>query len=181
MSKSGFIQRADGLLQTTVKDPKTGKRVYFYGKNVREVKEKILTYNQKQERGISFKEISSGWWEEAEPLLSSQSKRGYKQAKERAEAEFYNSSIKDIKVKDINNYLRELGSEYTSIKTVQRFRLVLNLIFKYAIEHNEIEYNPCSNAKMPKGLQKSKRSAALEAARTLKVLPLQRQSQSLAM
>ncbi|MBR2389004.1 MAG: site-specific integrase [Clostridia bacterium] len=160
MSKSGFIQRADGLLQTTVKDPKTGKRVYFYGKNVREVKEKILTYNQKQERGISFKEISSGWWEEAEPLLSSQSKRGYKQAKERAEAEFYNTSIKDIKVKDVNNYLRELGSEYTSIKTVQRFRLVLNLIFKYAIEHNEIEYNPCSNAKMPKGLQKSKRSAA---------------------
>ena len=160
MTKSGFIKRADGRLQTTVIDPKTGKRIYFYGKTAKELKQKILVYNQKQEKGILFTDISAYWWEEAEPQLSLQSKRGYLRAKKRADVEFANIYIKNIKAKDITNYLRELGLEYFSQKTVEKYRLILNLIFKYAIEHNEIEHNPCSDAKMPKGLQKEKRKAA---------------------
>ena len=160
MSKQGFIERADGRLQTTVIDPKTGKRIYFYGNSARELKQKILVYQQKQEKGTLFTDISSEWWEEAEPQLSLQSRRGYLQAKKKADVEFADVYIKDIKAKDITNYLRALGSEYSSQKTIEKYRLVVNLIFKYAVEHNEIEHNPCADAKMPKGLQKAKRKAA---------------------
>ena len=88
MKKTGFIERADGRLQTTVKDPKTGKRIYFYGNTARELKEKILNYHQKKEKGKLFTEISADWWEEAEPNLERQTKKGYVAAKKRADVEF---------------------------------------------------------------------------------------------
>lgn len=162
MSKSGFIKREDGRLQTTVIDPNTGKRIYFYGKTAKELKQKILIYQQKQEKGILFTDVSNDWWEEAEPQLSLQSRRGYLQAKKRADVEFADIYIKNIKAKNITNYLQKLSLYYTSQKTIERYRLILNQIFKYAVEHNELEHNPCTEAKMPKGLQKSKRKAASE-------------------
>lgn len=160
MKKTGFIERADGRLQTTVKDPKTGKRIYFYGNTARELKEKILSYHQKKERGKLFTEISADWWEEAEPNLAHQSKSGYLAAKKKADVKFADISVKEITAKDITAYLKELSIRYTSQKSLEKNRLVLNLIFKYAIERGEIEHNPCPDAKMPKNLQKSKRKAA---------------------
>ena len=160
MKKTGFIERADGRLQTTVTDPKTGKRIYFYGNTARELKEKILNYHQKKEKGKLFTEISADWWEEAEPNLAHQSKNGYLAAKRKADVEFADISIKDITAKDVTAYLRKLSMRYSSQKSLEKFRLILNLIFKYAVESGEIEHNPCPDAKMPKNLQKSKRKAA---------------------
>ena len=71
-------------------------------------------------------------------------------------------SFKDIQPKDITLYLKKLGEQYSSQKSIDRFRLILNLIFKYAIEAGELQYNPCSAAKQPKGLEKTKRTAASE-------------------
>lgn len=162
MKKRGYTVRADGTLQTSLNDKRTGKRIYFYGKTQRELKQKIFDYNQKLEQGPLFTEISSDWWEEAEPLLASQSKRGYLQAKKRADAEFYDILIKNIQPKDINAYLKKLSIQYSSQKTIERYKLILNLIFKYAIEEAHIQYNPCSVAKLPKGLSKTKRTSAAE-------------------
>ena len=76
MNKHGFTVRADGRLQTSLIDKKTGKRIYFYGKTQRELKQKIFEHNQKEQTGALFTEISADWWEEAEPNLASQSRRG---------------------------------------------------------------------------------------------------------
>ena len=160
MKKTGFIERADGRLQTTVKDPKTGKRIYFYGNTARELKEKILNYHQKKEKGKLFTEISADWWEEAEPNLERQTKKGYVAAKKKADVEFTNIPIKDITSKHITAYLKDLSLIFTSQKTIKNHKIVLNQIFKYAIDVDALEENPCTNAKMPKSLQKRKRSSA---------------------
>ena len=160
MKKNGFIVRADGRLQTTVTDPKTGKRIYFYGTTARELKQKIFEYQAKVETGPLFTDVSSDWWEEAEPQLAHQSRRGYLRAKKQADAEFDNIRIKEIQPQNVTAYLKKLGRQYTSQKTLDKYRLVLNLIFKYAIECGDLTYNPCSAAKSPKGLTKAKREAA---------------------
>ena len=162
MKKNGYTVRADGRLQTSITDPKTGKRIYFYGANVRELKKKIFEHAQREEESRKFEFIAEEWWEEAEPELALQSRRGYNQAKKQAIAEFKDVNINDIQAKDVSTYLRKLSKQYSSQKTIARYRLILNLIFKYAIEKGELQYNPCSAAVMPKGLEKSKRTAASE-------------------
>ena len=162
MKKNGYTVRADGRLQTSITDPQTGKRIYFYGSSARELKQKIFEHNRKQEESKLFQNVTDEWWEDAEPGLALQSRRGYKQARQRARTEFHDVEIASIQPKDVSNYLRKLGREYTSQKTVERYRLILNLIFKYAIERGDITYNPCSAAKMPKGLTKAKRESANE-------------------
>ena len=158
MNKHGYTVRADGRLQTTLIDKKTGKRIYFYGTSAREIKQKIFEYNQKVENGALFTDISDDWWEEAEDHLSHQSRRGYLQAKKTADVEFKDIFIKNIQAKDVTAYFRKLSGQYSNQKTVEKYRLILNLIFKFAIEQGEIEYNPCSAAKMPKGLDKAKKA-----------------------
>lgn len=162
MNKHGYTVRADGRLQTSIVDPKSGKRIYFYGKTQRELKQKIFEHNQKLSVGPYFKTISYNWWEDSEPTLAYQSRRGYKAAKEKADVEFADIRIRDIQPKDVTAYLARLGRQYSSQKTIEKYRLVLNLIFKYAIQEGDLQYNPCSAAKMPKGLEKNKRSAATE-------------------
>ena len=160
MKKHGFTVRADGRLQTAIIDSKTGKRIYFYGKTAHELKQKIFEYNQRAESGPLFDEIAAAWWEEAEPELALQSRRGYLRACNRAREEFKDIYIKDIQAKDVTAYLKALARQYSSQKTIDKYRLVINLIFKYAIENGDVEYNPTTAAKMPKGLIKGERSAA---------------------
>ena len=162
MKKDGYTVRADGRLQTSITDPRTGKRIYFYGATARELKRKIFEHKQREEESKKFEFIAEEWWEEAEPNLALQSIRGYKQAKNQAIAEFKDVNIKTIQPKDVSNYLRKLSRRYTSQKTIARFRLILNLICKYAVERGEIQYNPCDAANTPKGLETSKREAASE-------------------
>ena len=160
MKKNGFTVRADGRLQTAIVDSKTGKRIYFYGKTAHELKQKIFEYNQRADAGPLFDEVAAAWWEEAEPELALQSRRGYLLACNRAREEFKDIYIKEIQAKDVTAYYRLLSKEYSSQKTIDKYRLILNLIFKYAIENGDIDFNPTSAAKMPKGLQKGNRSAA---------------------
>ena len=157
-----ITKRADGRYCTTITDEKTKKRIFIYGKTPAEVKRKLFQYQRKEVKGSLFTEISKLWWEEAEENLSIQSQRGYRSAKQRADVEFADVYIKQIQTKDINKFLQSLGQMQYSQKTVEKHRLVLNLIFKYARELGEITSNPCEFAKIPKGLNKQKRTSAVE-------------------
>ncbi len=161
---NGFkiTKRSDGRYCTTVTDNKTNKRIYVYGKTPSEVKRKLFQYQRKEIKGSLFTEISDLWWEQAEENLAIQSQRGYRSAKQRADIEFADIYIKEIQTRNISEFLYKLGLERYSQKTVEKHRLVLNLIFKYARELGEITSNPCEFAKIPKGLNKQKRSSATE-------------------
>jgi integrase len=70
---------------------------------------------------------------------------------------FGDTPIKDITAKDIFDLLEKLKKEQFSKKTVSAQKNVLNMIFNYAIIHDEISVNPCTAVALPIGLSKKKR------------------------
>lgn len=153
-------QRADGRYVRTVTDPRTGKRVYIYGKTEREIRKKLLTYTQKAASSRTFKDVADEWWETAERELAKQSVRTYNQALNRALEEFADTTITDISAIDIDRFLKRVASKGFAQKTVSNQKLVLNQIFKHAILENDIPYNPCVSVSIPKNLPKTTRNAA---------------------
>ena len=160
MPKSKLTPRADGRLCKAIVDPRTHKRVYFYGKTEREINKKIMLYTQKAQIGRSFSEIADEWWEEAEPKLALQSIRSYKLAMSRAVTFFGDTPSKNITAKDIQKYLTALAKQGYSQKVVSNHRMVVNRILDYAVMEGDIELNPCASVKTPTGLPKSTREAA---------------------
>lgn len=160
MAKSKLTPRADGRLCKAIVDPRTHKRVYFYGKTEREINKKIMLYTQKAQIGRSFSEIADEWWEEAEPKLALQSIRSYKLAMSRAVTFFNDTPAKNITAKDIQKYLTALAKQGYSQKVVSNHRMVVNRILDYAVMEGDIELNPCASVKTPTDLPKSTREAA---------------------
>ena len=155
-------KRSDGRYVKTMTDPRTGRRVFFYGDTEREINRKIMEYSTGLAGGRTFQAVSDEWWENAEPKLAEQSKRGYKRAKIRADEHFCNTAIKDIKPRQINEFLGKLAGQGFAQKTIAMYRLVLNRVFSSAVLHGDIEFNPCSSVKLPSGLPKKQRTSASE-------------------
>ncbi len=153
-------KRPDGRYVKTFTDPRTGKRVFIYGESEREINQKMLGYTAKAERGRCFAEVSDLWWEETEPQLAFQSIRTYNQAKKRADAEFADTPLKEIQPRHIQLFLQKLARQGYAQKTISNQRMVVNLIFQYAVLQNDIVYNPCASVSIPKNLPKKERTAA---------------------
>lgn len=160
MPKQKLKPRADGRLQKAITDPRTGKRVFFYGATEREINKKILEYTEKTEKGRTFAEVADEWWEETEPRLATQSIRTYKPALRRAVEAFGPDDVKDITPKDVARYFRILASQDFAAKTISNQRIIINRIFNHAILEGDILYNPCASLSLPKGLKKEHRAAA---------------------
>lgn len=152
-------RRPDGRVVQTVTDPRTGKRIFFYGQTEREVTRKIFEYTEQAKIGRNFKVVADEWWNEAEPNLAYQSIKTYRPAFRRAVDEFGNRSIRDIRPRDISLFLKKLAKGGKASKTLSNQRLIVNLIMDYAVLENDIEVNPCSSVRMPEA-KKSTRSAA---------------------
>lgn len=160
MPRTKLTKRADGRYCKSIIDPRTGKRIYFYGTTEREINKKIMLYTQKVEQGRTFAEIADEWWEEAEPQLAIQSVRTYKLAMSRAVTFFHDVVAKEITAKSIQKYLSALAAQGYSQKLVSNHRMVLNRILDHAVTEGDIELNPCASAKTPNGLPKVQRNAA---------------------
>ena len=115
-------KRADGRYVKVITDPKTKKRISFYGNTVRELNQKLLSYERKQSDGKTFGEVADEWWSEHYDTLAHQSLRGYKPALARALKEFGNDYVRDIKY-DVEGSEKEalLGSR----KTIEAYRPTL--------------------------------------------------------
>ena len=149
-----------GYLVKTVTDPITGKRKYFYGKTEKEIHRKMIEYSSEAQRGRTFATVSGEWWEEAYDKLAIQSRRTYNQARNRAEAEFGDTPIKDILPKDISRFLKRMAAQGFAMRTVSNQKMVINLVFQSAVLAGDIQYNPCASVDLPKDLPKKQRTAA---------------------
>lgn len=152
-------KRSDGRYQKAITN-KTGKRIFFYGKTEKEINQKILEYEEKEEKGYKFKEVADKWWELAEPELAYQTRQSYLAALKRAKEEFDDRYIKEIKPKNINNYIMKLASQGFAQKTVSNHKMICKQIFDFAVMQEYCEYNPCYSIKLPKNLPKSIRPPA---------------------
>lgn len=153
-----FTKRKDGRLVTSIQI--NGKKTFFYGKTQKEIKQKILEYQKKQELGSLFQDIAWEWWDITEPQLSYQTRDSYKVPLKRLCEEFKNIRTKEIKPKDIYSFIYKLIEKDYAQKTISNHKMICNQIFEYAVLKDEIEYNPCASVKLPKNLKRSKRISA---------------------
>ncbi|MBQ2876969.1 MAG: site-specific integrase [Clostridia bacterium] len=163
MAKTKTTKRADGRFQKSITDPKTGKRIFFYGASEREINRKILDYTRKIEQGRTFEEVADDWWTEAYEVISPTSVRGYRVAKERALMEFGKMHIRDIKARDISAYLSRLANLGYAKSTVKNYKIVISRIFNHALLAGDIEYSPTIGVEIPRGLRTKRRTSADEA------------------
>lgn len=158
MSKA--TRRKDGRLVKSYVDKRTGKRIYFYGKTEREITQKMLEYEQKHENGRTFRQVADEWWNLNERNWAVQTIKVYKPAFKRAVEYFADLPIEKIKPKSITIFLQRLASDGLAFKTVSNHRTVVNQIFDHAVVECDIEVNPCSSVQTPRGLKKTRRTAA---------------------
>lgn len=160
MPKQKLKPRADGRLQKAITDPRTGKRVFFYGATEREINKKILEYTEKAEKGRTFAELANEWWEETEPELSPQTLSGYRACLKRAIDIFGGKSIKEIEPRDVLAFYKKLSLENFTQKTIANHRIVINQIFNRAVVEGDILFNPCTSVKLPKSKKNTIRPPA---------------------
>lgn len=156
-------RREDGRMVKSITDPRTGKRLYFYGKSEREINRKIFEYREQAEVGRAFAEVADEWWGEAAERLSPNSIHTYKVAMGRAVDEFGEEPIKTITARDIQLFIKRFSGgdgKPLSRKTVSNQLMVINAVFKHSIVAGDCENNPAQSVTLPKTLKNGKRSAA---------------------
>lgn len=163
MAKKTYYQRSDGLYEAI--RVINGKRKAFRGRTPREVEQKMIAYQEETERGRTFASIADEWKAVHFPTLAPNTLKGYRPAYARAKEYFGEMPVKQIKAPTVKKFITDFshsGADQVprAQKTVTNQLLVLNLIMSYAAELGEIEYNPCINVSIPRGLSKGRRNAA---------------------
>lgn len=156
--KPKYYVRPDGLHEAI--RVVNGKRVAFRGSSDAEVERRMIEYRERIAKGRPFSEVAEEWEGIHFPTLAANSLKNYWPALKRAIDEFGDEPIKEIKAPNIKRFINEFAHGGRAWKTVTTQRLILSLVFDYAVTEGEIEYNPCASVKVPKGLAKSFRDAA---------------------
>ena len=151
-------KRKDGFYQ--ISKVINGKRKYFYGKKKEIAEKKRDAYIERSETHL-FKDIADDWWDQHEPTLAYNTTKGYKPALNRAKTEFGDMDVTEITPPMIAQYIRSFASKSgTSDKVVRTQLMIINLIFKYAINYSGIDMNnPARDISVPKNLKKTKISS----------------------
>lgn len=117
----------------------------------------MMMYQEKEERGPLFKEVAKKWKDQHFPTLTPGSLKGYKAGYSRAVDRFGDMAIKDLTLNDIDALLQNMGKQKYAKKTVSNQRLIVNLICRSAVLDGILKFNPCTDAKVPKGLNHTPR------------------------
>lgn len=156
--KKKMYQRPDGLFEQI----KTinGKRVAFRGKTEKEVTDKMIQYQEEQEKGPLFREVAEKWWYNTVEEVEYNTAKGYQTIYNYSIERFGSQRIRNIFPSDIAAYIKHLASRGYAYKTVSNHLSVLRLIFDYAIANDIIQYNPTASISIPRRLPRSHREIA---------------------
>ena len=155
-----LTKRADGRYVRSLKDERTGKRVYFYGTSEREINKKIFEYTTKAEKGRTFTEVAEEWWELEVEKLSPSTVKGYRKATERVIEFFDGYYISEIETSHISKFLNRLARQGYAKKTVKNHKIIVSRIFHFAVVEGDKKYNPAHEAEIPRNLHETKRHPA---------------------
>lgn len=153
-------KRPDGRYVKVITDPKTHKRISFYGKSPREVNQKILKHESIVTKGFTFDEVADEWWDTEVEKLSPGTARGYKYATERIKAAWEGIYISELLPSDINKFLLDLAKKDFAKKTVKNHKIIINRIFHFATVQGYIKHNPAHDAELPRNLKQTVRHPA---------------------
>lgn len=164
-----MVKRKDGRWQEQVTVIVNGrpKQKYFYGASKAEILRKIAEYEAEAEtlknEGRPFPDVADDWWEEASGALSPNTRRPYKAALDRAKAHFDGQGIRCILPTDISSFMRKtIKSNKMADKTARTQLMVVNLIFRFAVQNGDCDVNPARDLEVPAGLKKEEREMASE-------------------
>lgn len=169
MPKSRYYRRPDGLYEVTRTDPRTGKRVHFYGHSQREVDRKIMEYTAASERGRLFRVVADEWWGEIYDTVAPSTQRRYKSIYSAVIDEFGDEYIRRITPQQIRNYLKRLVREGYTTKTIKAYLQTIRQICEHGVacDSYDLDYNPCARVSLPEGKASKRRDAANPAAEKL--------------
>lgn len=109
-----------------------------------------------------FIAVADDWAQEAFPTLAYRTLSCYTAPLKRAKQYFINKYIEDITHSDIKEYMEYLANQEYSKKTIKNYRIVLSMIFKYAVVNDIININMVSDVSIPKGLKSTRRNPPTE-------------------
>lgn len=162
MPKKQYYRRSDGLYEVTRTDPRTGKRVHFYGHSQREVDRKIMEYTTAAERGRLFSVVADEWWGEIYDTVAPSTLKGYKAAYHAIVDEFGDQPIRAITPQQIRNYLKRLARTGLTTKTLKTYLQIMRQICEHGVtcDNYDLDYNPCVRVSLPEGRASTRRLAA---------------------
>lgn len=158
--KKKMYQRPDGLYEQV----KTinGKRVYFRGKTEKEVTDKMVAYQEQQDKGPLFVAVAESCQEAHYKTIAHQTQRcydaGYADLIERFNARY----ALDITPFDIRLWVDELRRKGYAYKTIRNRLSVAKAIYRHLRggSYGDLDYDPTRNIEIPRGLPKSSREPA---------------------
>ena len=109
-----------------------------------------------------FITVADAWAQEAFPNLAYRTLSCYTTPLKTAKRYFILDNIEDITHLKIKSYMEYLVEENYSKKTIKNYRIVLSMIFKYAVVNDIIENNIVSDVSIPKGLKSTRRNPPTE-------------------
>ncbi len=156
-----MAKRKDGYYEKKKTYIINGEKVvkHFYYTDAFDLVEKIRAFENDaaEAEKVYFKRVAEEWKEEHFSEVEGGTQISYTPAYNRAVDEFGNMELKDIQPLDIKRMLERLAKQKYSAQTVRVQRIVLNLIFKYAVLNGYIDINPVSSVSVPRNLPKAKR------------------------
>ena len=136
-----------------------GLRKVFRGNSEREVRRKILEYEDTVRNSSTLDSIIEEWQKEHFPKLSPNTLHGYIAGSNKILDEFSGTFISDIEPSDIQRFVESLAMQGYAKKTVRNTLLVFNLVFKYAIIKGYTDKNCCQYISVPSSLPQTKRES----------------------
>lgn len=162
-----MVKRKDGRWQEQMTVTVRGRtfQKYFYGHTKVEVLRKVESWRQKEEErklhGTPFSEVADEWWEDAQDELAASTQRGYKPAMNRAKDHFKKMGVEFITPADINSFLKKTAKKNNMAdKTARTQLMVVNLIFRFAVQSGYVNSNPARDLEVPRNLKREKREIA---------------------
>lgn len=154
-------KRKDGNYEKVISFEIKGQKIrkHFYYKDEFDLVEKVNDFKAKleEQQKVYFEYIADKWYESHCEEIEGGTQICYKPAYNRAIEAFSEKEIKDITPLDIKRILDRMAKQRYSAQTVRVQRIVLNLIFKYAVLNEYIDINPVSAVSVPRNLPKAKR------------------------
>ena len=160
-----MVKRKDGRWQEQM--TVNGKQKYFYGKTKAEVLRKIADWRAEEsarKKAVEpFSAVADDWWYDAKDALATSTQRGYKPALARAKDYFKQQAVQEITPADISAFIRAaVKKNDMADKTARTQLMVVNLIFRYAVQKGHVNYNPARDLEVPKSLKKTRRDIATD-------------------
>lgn len=145
-----------------------GKRISFYSteptekKAIKDIENQMLNYKEKQENGLTFKQVCDLWKESPQYLkLSPTTQKRYDILLNHIKS-FNDKYIKTITAEEIQNFLADMSNHDYATKTIKHQFSIFKIIFKYAKMKRYIKEDETQYVIMPEGQKAVKRRALTE-------------------